>query len=107
MPELDDEAYLISIWQRAGMFEQGFNGPVSLSATELNTWATRCCVLLSPWEFEVILTISRTYCSKWSRSSDENEPPPFGQLAQDFDRSAVAKKISNNFKAFIAASKKR
>lgn len=107
MPELGAEFYLWAIWERAGRYQQGFNGPVALSAQELSCWANRCCVFLSAWEFPVILDISRAYCVKFSHSFSHDEPPPFGELAKDFDRAKLAQKIRVEFKAFIAASKNK
>lgn len=107
MPELDAEAYLWIHLSNAGLCMSGFNGAIPLTSVELDKWAERSGVYLSPWEFSTILACSRAYCSKLARSKNPEEPPPFGRAAQEIDRAKVAKTISNNFKAFIAATQKK
>lgn len=107
MPEIGPEFYLWSIWERSGKYQNGFNGPVGLSAQELGVWADRCCIGLNAWEFSTVLEISRAYCVKLAHSVSPDEPPPYGELSKDFDRTKLAQKIRVELKAFVAASKKK
>lgn len=107
MPDLGHEAYLWVHLANAGLCIGGSNVPIAITAVELDKWAERTGVELSPWEFSTILMLSRTYCSHLIRSQNPDYPPPYGNLVNDFDRASLAKKMRVDLKAFIAASKKR
>lgn len=107
MPDLGHEVYLWVHLSNAGLCMSGFNGAVPLTASELAAWQQGTKTYLSPWDFSTILALSRAYCSELVRAKNPDQLPPYGNPFNEFDRTKLAKTISNNFKAFIAASKKR
>lgn len=106
MPEVDAE-YLLAHWQNMGLVSSGAMGAVPLSSSEIMAWSSLSAVELEPWEFNCIRQMSQNYASSLHNSENPDEPPPFGSLAQEFDRSVVGTKVSNAFKAFIMAGRKQ
>ena len=101
-----DAYYLISHWQDLGMVSSGISGAVPLSAVEIDAWTRLSAVELEPWEFFALKQMSSAYCSELHLAEALDRPPPFGELATNFDRKVLNKKITNAFKSFIMAGKK-
>lgn len=106
MPECDAE-YLIGYWQSMGLVSSGAMGAVPLSSSEILAWCGLSAVELEPWEFNCIRQMSQNYASALHKGENADEPPPFGNLTQEFDRAVVCTKVSNAFKAFIMAGHKK
>jgi hypothetical protein len=106
MPEVDAE-YLIGYWQDLGLISSNGMGATSLTASEIMAWTRLSAVELEPWEFNCIRQMSQHYASSLHNSENPDEPPPFGSLAQEFDRTVVGSKVTNAFKAFIMAGRKK
>jgi len=106
MPEVDAE-YLLVHWQNMGLVSSGAMGAVPLSSSEIMAWSSLSAVELEPWEFNCIRQMSQNYASSLHNGENPDEPPPFGSLAQEFDRAVVGTKVSNAFKAFIMAGRKQ
>lgn len=100
-PEVD-AAYLIQHWFSVGLTGHGAMGPTALSALELMAWQQGTGVDLVPWEFRVLREMSRAYVAQYHDSEEPACPPPYGEQAKEYDRDAVAKKISDIFKARLA-----
>lgn len=105
MPEVGEGVYVVAYWQQAGMALSGGMGHTPLTATELSAWQRGVGIDLTPWEFSVILEMSRGYLTARSEGAKPDCLPPYGDPVNEFDRSAVAKKVTNAFKAFIQAKK--
>lgn len=105
MPECDAE-YLILYWQDLNLCSVGAMGPVPLSATEIYSWSALSGVELEPWEFNSLRQMSQNYVSYLHISEAPDAAPPYGSLAQEYDRNVVQKKLTSAFKAFIMANKK-
>jgi hypothetical protein len=105
MPEVDAE-YLISYWHDMGLVSSGAMGAASLSAIEIDAYCRLCAVELEPWEFKAIKQMSQNYANYLQLGENPDQPPPYGNLTQDFDRELVGKKVSNAFKAFLTAGRK-
>lgn len=105
MPPVDAE-YIVSYWQDLGLCGAGAMGAAPLSASEIDAWARLGAVELEPWEFNTLRQMSQHYISSLHESESPDALPPFGSLAQEFDRTVVQKKLTNAFKAFIMAGKK-
>jgi len=106
MPEIDAE-YLVSYWRDLGFVSSGISGAAPLSATEIYAWCSLSALELEPWEFNAIRQMSQSYASYLHKGENPDEPPPYGNLAQQFDRDVVGKKVTNAFKSFIMAGRKQ
>lgn len=106
MPDIEGAEYLVTYWQASGKCSSGAMGPIPLSPTDVLAWQTGSQTDLLPWEFSAILEMSRGYVSMILEGEKPETPPPFGDPVREFDRDSVSKKITNAFKAFIAARKK-
>jgi hypothetical protein len=104
MPHCDAE-YIIGYWQDLGLCSSGAMGAVSISSQEIDAWARLSAVELNPWEFSALRQMSQNYVSSLHLSEDPATPPPYGTLAQEFDRNVVEKKITTAFKAFMMAKR--
>jgi len=62
---------------------------------------------LNPWEFSVILRLSKAFCIEFANSKEADSPPPYGDPVMEFDRNQVASKIRSEFKAFMSRKKTR
>jgi len=105
MPECDAE-YLLEYWQSMGLVSTGSMGAIQLTSNEIKAWSELSAVELEPWEFSCIRQMSQSYVSLLYKGENANEPPPFGSLAQEFDKTVVGNKIVNAFKSFIMAGRK-
>ena len=105
MPECDAE-YIIGYWQDLNLCSVGAMGPVPLSAIEIYSWCALSGVELEPWEFNSLRQMSQNYVSYVHISEAPDAAPPYGSVAQEFDRNVVQKKLTSAFKAFIMAGKK-
>ena len=106
MPEIDAD-YLMYYWRDMGLVTSGAMGAVPLSASEIMAWSKLSAVELMPWEFNAIRQMSQNYASYLHKGENPNEPPPYGTLAQEYDRGVVEKKLTNAFKAFMMAGRKK
>lgn len=105
MPEIGEAGYLVAYWQDAGMVHSGGMGPAPMIPSELMAWQQGSGIDLTPWEFTVVLEMSRAYLAAKNDGTKPDCPPPYGDPVNEFDRSAVAKKVTNAFKAFMQAKK--
>lgn len=105
MPEVGDAEYLIGYWRSVGLAMSGALGSGPITSTELFAWQSGQGVELTPFEFDVILEMSRSYLSLMQAGSKPECPPPYGDPVNEFDRKAVSEKVSGAFKAFIQAKR--
>jgi hypothetical protein len=105
MPECDAE-YLIGYWQDLNLCSAGAMGAIPLSATEIYSWCALSGVELEPWEFNSLRQMSQNYVSYLHIADASDAAPPYGSVAQEFDRDVVQKKLTSAFKAFMMAGKK-
>lgn len=104
MPDVQAE-YLLGYWTSLGMVENHGQGPSPLSPITLKAWAESTYIDLQPWEFAILLSMSRLYLDEFRHAESPDRPPPYGDPVNTFDRAAVSKKLGNAFKAFIQAKK--
>lgn len=103
MPDVGESGFVVAYWQDVGMVLSGGMGPVPLTASELTAWQRGIGIELMPWEFSTILEMSRAYLGARNEGTKADCPPPYGDPVNEFDRTAVAKKVTNAFKAFLQA----
>jgi len=107
LPPVGDAEYLLEYWRAVGMAISNGMGTAPITATELTHWANAQGLELAPWEFAALLEMSRTYLGAMQQGENPNSLPPYGDPVNQFDRQKVANKVSNAFKAFIGASKRK
>jgi hypothetical protein len=105
MPPVDAD-YLIGYWHDLGLVGAGSMGAVCLSSSEIMAWCDLSAVELEPWEFTALRKMSQSYITLLNAGENPSEPPPYGTLAQEYDRDVVQKKVSNAFKSFMMAGRK-
>ena len=103
MPIIGEESYLLNYWFDLGMVGSGGMGATQLSALEINAWSNLSSVELEPWEFACIRKMSAAYLRHLNEGENPESLPPYGDPANEFDRTAVQKKVVNAFKAFLQA----
>lgn len=103
MPTIGEESYLLGYWFDLGMVGSGGMGAAQLSSLEINAWSDLSGVQLEPWEFACIRKMSAAYLRHLNEGENPESLPPFGDPANEFDRTAVQKKVVNAFKAFLQA----
>jgi len=106
MPPVGDADYIIGYWQALGMATPNGMGSAPLSASEISHWSQLSGIELAPFEYTSIVDMSRHYLSSMQQGAKPDFPPPYGDPVSEFDRTKVATKISNAFKAFIGAKRK-
>jgi len=106
MPPIYEADYVVSYWHSVGMATQNGMGSSPISATELMNWSNAQGIELTPFEFNAVIEMSRSYLSSLQQGERPDCPPPYGDPVNEFDRQKVATKISNAFKAFIGAKRK-
>lgn len=106
MPPIGEESYLLNYWFDLGMVGSGAMGATQLSALEINAWSDLSGVQLEAWEFACIRKMSAAYLRHLNEGENPESLPPYGDPANEFDRTAVQKKVVNAFKAFLQAQKR-
>lgn len=106
MPPVHDASYILSYWQELGMVQSSAMGNTPLSASEIVAWQEGSGVLLQAWEFFILREMSKAYLVQFHESEKLDCPPPYGDLANNFDREIVSRKVSNAFQALIQAKRK-
>lgn len=106
MPDVGEAEYLVAHWKDIGIVLSGAMGAAPLTAVELTAWQQGTGADLQPWEFSVLLEMSRAYLAARQEGAKPECPPPYGDPVNEFDRATVAKKVGNAFKAFIQAQHK-
>lgn len=105
LPRVDEELYLLKLWEEAGSVETNGMGISKLSWEEIRAWLDvrnrRGEMPLSSFEIETVRELSEEYVSEYYAASDTDREPPYGgESIEQLDRDAVAKKVSNVFDAF-------
>lgn len=95
LPEVS-AAYLLQYLQDLGVYGFGAMGPIPLSATEINAWATGSGIALLPWEFEALRLASRAYVSEYGAEHDE---PPYGEDETLADPDVIDDKLRGLFRS--------
>ena len=73
MPPVDAD-YLLAYLAEAGPVMA--DGP--LTAQEISAWMQQTGVELEPWEFRLLLRLSREYMSQMEKAKRPDCPPPWG-----------------------------
>lgn len=95
MPELNEEEYILGLWQEAGSVSSGGMGIAALSWQEIQAWINVTETELEMWEKLLIRRLSQEYCSEYSSASDVSRPAPFNHIVlEEINREA----LSNNLK---------
>jgi len=105
LPEIDELSYILDWTGEAGLYENGANGPMPLSWTEIKAWAELMGMLVAPWEAALIRELSTAYCSQYHKSSSPTEPPPYAEL--EIDRDSVSTRVLKLFRSHSKYRKKR
>ena len=76
MPEVD-MFYVINWLIKLGMYRSGFNGLIPLTYQDIDSWANRTLTNVSPWESEVLITLSMSYCNQYAKGSKADCEEPY------------------------------
>ncbi len=79
------QGYLIDV----GFSLPGFNGPVSLTALEIQAWANMSCVELEQWEFSALRNASRAFCNQYG------DDTPIAPVDDEQKEEAVKAQLKN------------
>lgn len=82
--------YLFEWLCQAGPAQSGAMGPVGLSASELQAWASCSAIELQPWEFAALQRASRAYCAAYASADD---CPPWGGTDGLSDPAEIEKRM--------------
>lgn len=99
MPDVGEAEYLIAYWQSAGMVSQGGMAMAPLSASELSLWNDGVSAGLAPWEFSMLLEMSRAYVSESRRAEEPSAEQPYGGAR--IDREAAAKRMAEKLRGMF------
>ena len=107
LPNVGEAAYLINYWHDAGTVEQGGMGITPLSWQEIRAWRQENNMVLDSFEIGIIRRLSQEYVGEYhANSSEKSRPPPYElETMEDFDRTAMASKVGNLLRAFVAEKK--
>lgn len=92
----------------AGPTGAGAMGPVPLGWTEIADWARLTGQDLLPWEARVLRQLSADFAAEMVRAETAEAPAPW-QSIEDMarNREAVARQISNTFRALAMAQARK
>lgn len=100
-PEVPEEVeYVLAHWYDLGCVSQGGMGGVGpLAPSEINAWQQGCGLRLNPYEFRLLLALSRAYAAELQAAEKPDCPPPYGNPVNTFDRAVVSKKMADALKS--------
>lgn len=98
---------LIPIFIESGMASASFNGSVTLTWSELESYLNVFDYKLSHWATDVLRKMSRAYVAELNNEKDRF--PPFAEvkLPSNEEREAISNNIRDMFKAMKAAQQKQ
>lgn len=96
--------YLLGYWHDIGRHGYAGMGPVPLDDAALRAWRENVCIDLSPWEVRTVKDLSRAYLAELAAAEDPLRPPPFGSVADQFDRNKLAARLSQALSAAARAT---
>jgi len=86
----------------AGPCMPGANGPVPLSAQELQAWQRGQCLRLSPWQERTLRRLSRAYAAELVTAAAPDAPAPWDSGGQDGARVDIALDMRAQMRALAA-----
>ena len=90
--------YLVHLFYEVGLCEQGFNGAVRLSWSEVTAWLLATGRKLNHWEVTTLIDMSNEYVRE--RNSTEGfRPIPYGDVK--VDKVKEAKQLEDFFEMMI------
>lgn len=98
-PELDDEVYLVSLWERVGFCSNFGMGRIPLTWSEINNWIQATKIDLSTWEVETIATMSEIYAIEVN-AKEKDRPMPYMEITEQSQIS-----LNNKWKAVFSKYK--
>lgn len=107
MPDIESEAYLVRLWEEAGVVDTSGMGVTRLSWKEIEAWLNvremRGELPLTSWEIETVRKLSEEYATEYSAATDvDREAPYVVESIEQVDRPAVM----NKFKSILGTFKK-
>lgn len=74
------------------------NGPVSVSWSEIQAWASITGTMISNEEGQIMKALSQEFVSQYHKSNDADCPPPFAAYSEP-DHDTLATRIKTAFRA--------
>lgn len=104
MPEIDSHEYILELFYQSGMILNGAHGAVPITWTELRNYSEQSGVDLTPWESEIVMRLSRAYCSAYHDGQKPEALPPW--MPEDTDSITKQREnVSNTLAAMGQAMK--
>lgn len=105
MPLLEEEKYLIDLWEEAGAVETTGMGITKLSWQEIESWLNirklKGEAPLTAWEIETVRKLSEEYVAEYFAATDKTRKPPYEfESLEDIDREALSNKLKNVLSTF-------
>jgi hypothetical protein len=93
--------WIIDTLMEIGPSEAGAIGQVPLSWAGIDHWQRCIGVELAPWTCRLIRRLSIEFVAEAQRAAEPECPAPWADVADDTNRAAVSRKVSNAFRALI------
>lgn len=106
MPPDQHGDYLLQWWCDMGMVASGGMGPAPLRDIDIAAWRANVCIDLTPWEVGIVKELSRAYLHEHAAAQDPLAPPPYGSVADTYDRAKVASRLGAALRAAARAPRK-
>lgn len=112
MPDIESEAYLVQLWEDAGVVEPGGMSTTRLSWKEILAWLQvrkiKGELPLLAWEIDVVRLLSSEYSTENSLATAKDRPAPYTIVDEDqLDRVALGSKFKNVLSQFKKADNDR
>lgn len=105
MPELDDAGYVIEYLLEIGTSMASGFGITPLTWSEIYSWSELSQTELSRWEASTIMSLSRTFTSKYNMFDEKDFPTPY--ILEEFDREEVSKTIGGALRLMASRMNKK
>jgi hypothetical protein len=105
MPELGPEAYIVGLWNEAGVATATGYGITKLYWQEIEAWLRirnlKGELPLTPWEIDMVRRLSEEYSAEYGAASAKGHPAPYQIEDEDqLDRTALSSKFKNILSQF-------
>lgn len=104
MPPVELAGHLRDCWHEAGLHGYGASGPVPLNDLDLRAFCANACTNLLPREIKSVKDMSHAYLAERQAAEDPLRRVPFGDSADHFDRTLLARRLRTTLSAAANAS---
>lgn len=91
LPPTEDR-YIITLIEELGWYTIGMNGINAMTWQEMHAWTIMTGTVITMYESNLLMALSKEFVSQYNKSDDRNAPPPY---SPPVDKEKVSSKVAS------------